>query len=199
VNRTQHRWPPAVIDRARRLNEAGHCDRAVAERMADVFGDGPAAARKAKRLRQRFDWPRHPDPTARSRSLAGQRRALGVPHSAAVKALAFRRFAEASGWPGDLPPRAVQVLNALWAGGRPMTLEQLAAAVGTRTDRRNEKGHRIYLKSCPYATGHTSYPALLMARGLVARYRDGNRPRLYALTAHAYAVRRPAAPTEDHR
>lgn len=58
----------------------------------------------------------------------------GVANLGRLRALSYRRYAAENGWPGDLRPRSVQVLNALAAGGVPMTRRQLAAAIGMPDD-----------------------------------------------------------------
>lgn len=84
--------------------------------------------------------------------------AAGVSSLADIRAQAFRRFAKESGWPADLRPRAVMILNALWERG-PQTRRQLADAIGMPW-----KGSR---KSLVSGDPEGSYLAHLMARGLV--------------------------------
>jgi hypothetical protein len=57
-----------------------------------------------------------------------QCRAAGVRNLAEVRVLAWRRRAAGSGWPADLQPRAIQILDALSARG-PMTRREVAAAI----------------------------------------------------------------------
>lgn len=83
--------------------------------------------------------------------------AAGVDSLGAIRALAFRDFAAGRGWPSDLPPRAVMILDALSTG--PMTRRQIADAIGMPW-----KGSRLSLKS--NGPGG-SYLAGLMRRGLV--------------------------------
>jgi len=87
-----------------------------------------------------------------------QCRRAGVASLAEIRIREFRRFAEASGWPADLRPRAIQMLDALWELG-PMTRRQIAAAIGMPW-----KGSRDSLTS---NDPEGSYLAHLMARGLV--------------------------------
>jgi hypothetical protein len=70
----------------------------------------------------------------------------------------FRDRARAAGWPEDLRPRAVQILNALWDRG-PMTRREIAEAIGMPW-----KGSR---KSMTSNDTEGSYLAHLIARGLV--------------------------------
>lgn len=89
-----------------------------------------------------------------------QCRAAGVKSLAEVRVLAFRRFAREHGWPEDLRPRAVQILDVLWQRG-PMTRRQICEAIGMRW-----KGSRASLSS---NDPEGSYLAHLVARGLVVQ------------------------------
>jgi hypothetical protein len=85
-----------------------------------------------------------------------QCRAAGVTNLAEVKSLVFRKHAKAAGWPEDLSPRAVAILQTLKANG-PMTRRQLCEAMGMTW-----RGSRTTLK-----TKRNSYLAELQHRGLV--------------------------------
>ena len=87
-----------------------------------------------------------------------QLRRAGLPTLAALRAQAYRDRAAAAGWPDDLRPRAVQILNALWDRG-PMTRRELAEAIGMPW-----KGSR---KSLTSNDPEGSYLAHLIKRGLV--------------------------------
>lgn len=193
------RWPAEVIEQARRLNAEGCPDRVVAERMPDVFAAGPAGRDQAKCLRQRYGWPFHRDLEGKRRALAGQRRTLGVRHGGDLRALGYRRYAQRCGWPDDLPPRAVQVLNLLATGG-PQTAEQLHRAMGLKLKRNSVHGGPVWLPCSARSAlchGHGTYTGLLIAKGLVVGIRRGGgpgsraarRPDLYTLTPHAVSVR----------
>ena len=82
----------------------------------------------------------------------------GFKSLAEVRAKAFRDYAKACGWPDDLRPRAVQILNALWEHG-PMTRREITEAVGMPW-----KGSR---KSLVSNDPGGSYLAYLQRRGLV--------------------------------
>jgi len=84
--------------------------------------------------------------------------AAGVKSLGEIRAKAYREFAIKSGWPEDLRPRAVQILNTLWKNG-PQTRKQLAAAIGMPW-----KGSR---KSLHSNDPEGSYLAHLIKRGLV--------------------------------
>lgn len=89
---------------------------------------------------------------------AEQLKAAGVASLAELRGQVFRERAAAAGWPEDLRPRAVQILNALWERG-PMTRMQIAEAIGMPW-----KGSR---KSLTSNDPEGSYLAHLMSRGLV--------------------------------
>ena len=89
--------------------------------------------------------------------------AAGLPNLAALRAAVFRDRARASGWPEDLRPRAVQILNALWDRG-PMTRTEIALAIGLRINYGGPHEIRKILKS---NDAEGSYLAHLLARGLL--------------------------------
>jgi hypothetical protein len=86
--------------------------------------------------------------------------AAGLPSLAAVRVKAFRDYARRYGWPEDLRPRQVQILNSLMARG-PMTRPQIAEAIGMAW-----RGSRASLKG---NDPEGSYLANLMKRGLVVQ------------------------------
>lgn len=108
--------------------------------------------------------------------------AAGVNSLAELRVQGFRRFAEESGWPADLGPRYVQILNLLhWHG--PQTKRQLSDRMGLVW-----KGSRNSLKS---NDTNGSYLAHLVARGLVVNLgrcvyngRQGGNTCLYSLPLH---------------
>lgn len=97
---------------------------------------------------------------------AQQCRAAGVPSLGALRVKVFRDRARRAGWPEDLRPRAVQILNALWDHG-PMTRPELAAVIGMPW-----KGSR---KSLVSNDPEGSYLAHLAKRGLVQVLKRGRK------------------------
>jgi DNA-binding IclR family transcriptional regulator len=75
--------------------------------------------------------------------------------------VAYKAFAKESGWPDDLRPRAVQILNLLASHGMPLTRKQIAEKIGMPW-----KGSR---KSLHSNDKEGSYLANLQARGLVIK------------------------------
>ncbi len=102
---------------------------------------------------------------------AEQLRRAGLPSLAAVRAKAFRDYARAQGWPEDLRPRAVQILNAIWDGG-PMTRRELARAIGMPDEYDRPHGEASVLAS---NDPEGSYLAHLAARGLVVVFKRAGR------------------------
>jgi hypothetical protein len=87
-----------------------------------------------------------------------QLKRAGLPSIGYLRVKAFRDRARVAGWPEDLRPRAVQILNALWEHG-PLTRRQLADIIGMPW-----KGTR---KSLCSNDPEGSYLAHLINRGLV--------------------------------
>lgn len=104
------------------------------------------------------------------RNTARQLQAAGVKSLGEVRVLAFRQYARRHGWPEDLRPRAVQILNALAVNG-PMTKNQLAQAIGVRWQ--GLPSRKVLVSN----DKEGSYLAHLMKRGLVIplgrKYRKG--------------------------
>ncbi len=105
----------------------------------------------------------------------------GLNSLAEERVSAFRKFAIDEGWPEDLRPRAVQILNALYDFG-PQTRRQLAERIGMPW-----KGSR---KSLVSNDPEGSYLAHLMKRGLVVALKRvvtsrgrGKSVNLYAIAA----------------
>ena len=96
-----------------------------------------------------------------------------------VRVMAFRKYACDAGWPEDLRPRAVQILNLLYHEG-PKTRKEIAAAIGMPW-----KGSR---KSLHSNDREGSYLAHLIARGLVVCLGRCVRGRGKGLSTCRYAV-----------
>lgn len=95
-----------------------------------------------------------------------QCQAAGVKSLAEVRRLAYDKFASRHGWPADLRPRAVQILDLLYQKG-PHTRRQIADAIGMPW-----KGTR---KSLVSNDPEGSYLAHLIARGLVVASKRAHR------------------------
>lgn len=85
----------------------------------------------------------------------------GLKNFCGLRQQAWKDFARRNGWPEDLWPREVTILNALLERG-PMTRRQICDAIGLRWCGRNSslKSHR---------PGHSTHLGYLASRGLVVR------------------------------
>lgn len=139
----------------RRLHGLGWADPEIADRLGCERHTASRHRRAMGLGSNRF----HPRQRARvAANTADQCKAVGVRSLAEVRAAAFRRFASESGWPPDLRPRHVHILDALESRG-PMTRAEIAMAIGLEW-----RGSRRSLKSNGVGG---SYLSQLMARGLV--------------------------------
>jgi hypothetical protein len=116
----------------------------------------------------------------------------GVKSLAEVRGLAFAKFARNNGWPENLRPREVQILNVLAARGVPMTRLEIAQGIGMRTDREDRPGHLAVLTG--NGPGGT-YTASLMQQGLLLKLKraasgfgQGKNRDLYYLGPAALAI-----------
>jgi hypothetical protein len=152
--------PAKTIARVKRLFAAGHPDRVIAIK-AGIDRD------QAKYLRTLHCSPRgHPDIEGKRLSVKHQLKTLGLTSPTQLRTRAFQRFAAESGWPEDLRPREVQILNVLAAQGGAMSRMELAQAIGMRTDRIGTNGAPVLL----FSNGPSgSYSANLVRRGLLIR------------------------------
>lgn len=103
----------------------------------------------------------------------------GLGSLAEVRAKAFRDRAKAAGWPEDLRPRAVRILNSLWDNG-PQTRRELARSIGLPW-----RGSRKSLKS---RDPEGSYLANLAARGLVVRIERAAKGKGKGRSCHVYSL-----------
>lgn len=143
------------LDGVRRLHAEGLTDTEIAGRLGT---ERHTVCKARNRLGlPAVGWTERRRELVRRRT-ATQLAAAGVPTLGALRVKVFRDRARAAGWPDDLRPRAVQILNALWDGG-PMTRRELADVVGLPW-----RGSR---KSLCSNDPEGSYLAHLMNRGLV--------------------------------
>lgn len=190
-------WPAEVIERVRTLHAEGLSDPQIAARMADVFGkDGP---RSVCHIRHRLGLPVHPGPLleAKRRGVQTQQARLGITCGGELRVFGYRQFAARQGWPDDLPPRCVQILNLLCEHG-PMTARDLAGRMGMDTSGRTCAQLLKCSAHSQLCRGHGTYTGVLLARGLIAtqrRYTSGRGkgkntlPNVYFVTAETIALR----------
>ena len=98
-----------------------------------------------------------------------QLRKAGLPSIGHLRVEAFKRRAREAGWPEDLKPRQVEILNLLWDNG-PMTREALGQAMGLKKKPRTTPHCRPWFAMHCNTTGHkcdTSYTGDLLRRGMI--------------------------------
>lgn len=152
---TRPRMAPEVRERIRQLHGRGLTDAAIARELG--MDRRAVTTVRAKRLGLPASAAGILE--ARRQGVRTQRKTLGIRSAGQLRGLSFRRYAVEQGWPEDLRPRAVQILNVLAARGVPMTRPELAEAIGMPW-----KGSR---KSLTSNDPEGSYLAHLAARGLV--------------------------------
>jgi hypothetical protein len=185
----QPRLPAKLIEAVKRLHGLGLTDAAIARRLGQTrdrvheirYGrlklpPNEAAVLEARRQGVKTQWKR-----------------LGIRSAGELRSWAFRRYAVECGWPPDLRPREVQILNVLAERG-PLTRLELARAIGMRTDRIGcNGGPALLVGNSPGGT----YTASLLHRGLilyVPRWVKGRPhgrarvPGVYMLTLEAIAL-----------
>jgi hypothetical protein len=145
----------AFLETVRRLAALGRTDPEIA---AELGCDRHTVSGRRKRmgLASNAYGARHRAKIAAS--AREQCRRWGVANLGAIRSRVFRLRAQQAGWPGDLRPRAVQILDALADRG-PLTRRELAKAIGVPWN-----GTSASLRS---RDPGGSYLAYLIARGLV--------------------------------
>jgi hypothetical protein len=155
---------PEVYADVRRLHGEGLPDRVIATRLG-LRHD------QVKDIRGvRLKLPVNPDAEGKRQGVQKQFTTLGIRTAGELRSLAYRRYAVENGWPQDLRPREVQILNVLAERGVPMTRLELSGAIGMRTD-------RIGCNNSPaLLTGNGpggTYTASLARRGFLRRLKRG--------------------------
>lgn len=125
-------WDDARIERLKELNAAGWSDSDIA---VEFGADRHSVSLKRKRLGLPCNACSMGTPSERElqKTRDGVRRQLqrlGLSHLSELRTLAFTRFARDNGWPENLRPRAVQILNLLATKGEPMPRRAIAEGIG---------------------------------------------------------------------
>ncbi len=162
-------WGPEVLERVRQLHAEGLTDADIARRMPDVFtGDDPRSqAMHVRRVRLKLSANAEAVKEAGRRAVKKQFATLGISSGGELRALSYRKYAAANGWPEDCRPREVQILNVLAARGVPMSKREIAEAIGMPTDTTFRSGKRRILLAGNGPGG--TYTASLLRRGLLCR------------------------------
>lgn len=157
-----------LLPRVRELHARGLTDTAIAHELGTALDYATEPRREVKRLRDRLKLPPNAEAIleAKQRGVKSQAAVLGIEPGGALRKLAFRRFAAEQGWPDDLPPRCVQILNVLAEHG-PRTKLQLAQALGLKW--RGRKNRNLLVSRSEGG----SYITTLLRRGLVLHLRSG--------------------------
>ena len=118
-------WPPETIAKVAELHGQGLGDMEIGRNL-DMTRNQVHALRY-----DRLKLPANQEAIRRAhqQSVRTQYRRLGITSPGMLRVWSFKKFARARGWPEDLRPRAVQMLETLLACG-PMTRRQIAAAIG---------------------------------------------------------------------
>lgn len=182
------RLDPKLIAKIPKLHAKGLTDQAIADQIG-------IERRYVSRLRRdKFHLPVNAEAVrdAARRGVQKQLKTLGLSSPTQLRTRAFRLYAAENGWPEDLRPREVQILNALATHG-PMTRAQISARIGMRSRLSSPANGRLPL----YLTGNGpggSYTASLLHRGFICyvhrsqktgRRGHGRMAGLYMLTATA--------------
>lgn len=183
-------YTPQMVDQIRSLHAEGLTDAEISRRIGK--DRRTISDIRASKLRLPVNIAAVKE--AGRRAVASQMKTLGIRHGGDLRRLAFAKFARRNGWPDDLRPREVQILNVLAERG-PQTKVELADAIGMRSDGRNSKhgGPKSLHGNGPGGT----YTASLIRRGLVYRqshWRGGRAmlaqlPSTYMLTPLAVIIR----------
>lgn len=156
----QPRHPDELLTHVRELSSAGLPDRLVARQLG-------LSHDQAKHLRKRLGLPTVPDLEAKRASVARQRATLGISTAGQLRSLVHRNYAVENGWPAELRPREVQILNVLAAAGVPLSKLQLCRAIGMPEGQAFRSGKRRILLASNSAGG--TYTASLARSGLITR------------------------------
>lgn len=192
-------WPAVITERVKALHAQGLTDPQIAARMGDVFRAGEDGRLQARNLRKRLGLPMNVAGVteARRQGVRTQFARLGIACGGELRALGYRQFAARQGWPEDLPPRCVQILNLLCEHG-PQTARELAGRMGLDTSGRTCAQLLKCSAHSRLSKGHGTYTGVLLARGLIAtqrRYTCGRGkgknilPNVYFITAETIALR----------
>lgn len=104
------------------------------------------------------------------RAVKKQQATLGIRSGGELRQWAYRRYAAENGWPQDLRPREVQILNVLAAAGVPLTRLALAEAIGANTSPTHKTGkRRIPLSNNSHGARGGTYTASLAQKGFLVR------------------------------
>jgi len=155
----------AFLRRVKRLHASGLTDAEIARKVG-------CERHVLNRVRQQLGLAVNAEGVRRIHRAnnARQRITLGIKNPVELWLRAHQRYAREHGWPEDLGPRAVQILDALYALG-PRTRLQLAVDIGLPRARRGELDrislNQMFMDNGAVGRGANSYFGTLAAMGLV--------------------------------
>lgn len=153
---------PELIEQVRQLHGEGLNDFEIARRL----GLSREIVHPIRYSRLKLPPNQVSIKAAGRRAVQTQYATLGIKTAGELRALSYRQYAAENGWPEDLRPREVQILNVLADRGVPMTKHELALAIGMPTDPFVGGKRRILLAG--NGPGGT-YTASLLRRGFLVR------------------------------
>ena len=159
---------PGLVETLKARHAAGWSDSEISR---ELHTDRHHIANLRRRLGLAdLHWTEHRRQRVREKT-AEQLREAGVASLGQLRVEVFHKRAREQGWPEDLKPRQVEILNLLWDNG-PMTREELGRRMGMRKKGRTLPSGRIgYWFPMHHNTpGHgtdTSYTGNLLKRGLI--------------------------------
>jgi len=158
---------PGFLAFFKEKHAAGWTDSEIARVWGGVDRHGVGA------LRQRLGLPANMFSAWRRRQVAEKTREqlkkAGLTKLAHLRLKAWRERAEAQGWPADLKPRQVEIMNLLWERG-PMTRDEIGKALGMKKKRRSNGGRPWYSMCSNLRASETTgstWLSDLIAKGLV--------------------------------
>lgn len=180
------RLDPKKIAKIPKLHARGLTDQAISDQI------GIERRYVSELRREKFRLPVNAESVRESmrRGVKKQLKTLGLSSPTQLRTRAFRLYAIENGYPEDLRPREVQILNALATHG-PMTREQISAVIGMKPRLSSPANGRLPLYMSGNGPGG-SYTASLIRHGLICyvhrsqksgRQGGGRIAGLYMLTA----------------
>ena len=173
-------WPPETVEAVRRLHGERLDDCGIAARI----GLTRLQVRAIRRDRLKLPAIKDHIYAHQLQSIRTQMARLGIKAGGALRKLAHQKFARDNGWPEDMRPREVQIMNTLIQFG-PQTRWELGERIGWNMDRARHDPRTLLNSNAPEG----SYTGTLLARGLILRLpRARNNKDLYLPTAEAVAM-----------
>lgn len=165
--RKTRKLPADTEERVRRLHAEGLSDRAIGK----CLGIDRRTINDIRHARLKLPVNEGARRRAQLRAVRTQAKTLGIRPGGGLRDYAYRKFAASRGWPEDLRPRHVQILELLASEARPMDRWEIARRIGWNVERslRDPVHGQRHLLASKDPEG--SYLAHLIKRGLVISLR----------------------------